>query len=112
MLRFDLLGGGAIGAVPAGATAFVHRDSMFNISIIAQWVRDDEAEANLRWTDGLMDALRPHLSGQVYQNYADEDLDDWAGAYYGANYPRLQEIKRRYDPTDFFHRPQSIRLPE
>ena len=112
MLRFDLLGGGAIGAVPADATAFVHRDSMFNISIIAQWVRDDETAANLRWTEGLMDALRPHLSGEVYQNYADEDLDDWAGAYYGVNYPRLQQVKRRYDPTDFFHRPQSIRLPD
>jgi FAD/FMN-containing dehydrogenase len=112
MLRFDLLGGGAIGAVPADATAFVHRDSMFNISIIAQWVRDEDTAANLRWTEELMDALRPHLSGEVYQNYADEDLDDWAGAYYGANYPRLQQVKRRYDPTDFFHRPQSIRLPD
>jgi DNA-binding transcriptional ArsR family regulator len=52
MLRFDLLGGGAIGAVARDATAFVHRDAMFNISIIAQWVRDDETEANLRWVDG------------------------------------------------------------
>ena len=111
MLRFDLLGGGAIGAIPKDATAFVHRDAMFNISIIAQWVRDDETEANLRWVDELQSALRPHLSGEVYQNYADEELADWATAYYGANYPRLQQVKLRYDPTDFFHRPQSIRLP-
>ena len=109
MARFDLLGGGAIGAVPADATAFVHRSSMFNISIIAQWVRDDETEANLRWTDEFVAALEPYLSGEVYQNYADEELDDWPAAYYGANYPRLRQVKQRYDPTDFFHHRQSIR---
>lgn len=108
MCRFDLLGGGAIGAVPAEATAFVHRSSLFNISIIAQWVRDAETEANLYWTDELMSALRPHLSGEVYQNYADEQLDDWPAAYYGANYERLQRVKRAYDPDNFFSHPQSI----
>ena len=111
MARFDLLGGGAIGRVPADATAFVHRSSMFNISIIAQWVGDDERDANQRWTDDLMTSLAPHLSGEVYQNYADEQLDDWPAAYYGANYPRLRQVKQRYDPTDFFRHPQSIRPP-
>jgi FAD/FMN-containing dehydrogenase len=111
MARFDLLGGGAIGAVPADATAYVHRSSMFNISIIAHWARDDETDANLRWTNDFQAALRPYLSGEVYQNYADEELDDWPRAYYGANYPRLQRVKHRYDPNDVFHHPQSIRLP-
>ena len=109
MCRFDLLGGGAIAAVPPDATAFAHRSSLFNISIIAQWVRDEEAEANLCWTDDLMAALGPHLSGEVYQNYADEQLEDWQHAYYGANYGRLQRVKAAYDPDDFFRQPQSVR---
>lgn len=112
MARFDLLGGGAIGAVAPDATAFVHRSRLFNISIIAQWERDEEAEANLAWTNALQDALTPYLSGEAYQNYADADLSDWAGAYYGANYPRLQTIKQRYDPADVFAHPQSIGLPQ
>ncbi len=111
MARFDLLGGGAVARVPVGATAFVHRAALFNISIISLWVHDRETEANLTWTDQLAGALRPYLSGEVYQNYADEDLVDWPTAYYGANYPRLQEVKRRYDPGDVFHHGQSIRLP-
>jgi FAD/FMN-containing dehydrogenase len=49
--------------------------------------------------------------GEVHQNYADSDLTDWPEAYYGANYPRLWQVKQRYDPDDFFHHPQSIRLP-
>jgi FAD/FMN-containing dehydrogenase len=111
MARFDLLGGGAIGRVPASATAFAHRDAVFNISAIALWEAEEETAANVAWADDLKAALTPHLSGAVYPNYADEDLLDWTAAYYGANYARLQEVKRRYDPDDFLHHPQSVRLP-
>ncbi|HEY3006816.1 MAG TPA: FAD-binding oxidoreductase [Micromonosporaceae bacterium] len=111
MARFDLLGGGAIAHVPADATAFVHRSSLFYISIISLWERDDETDANVAWADDLAASLRPYLNGEVYQNYADEDLRDWPSAYYGANYARLQQVKKRYDQTDFFRHPQSIRLP-
>lgn len=111
MARFDLLGGGAVARVPADATAFVHRDAVFNVSAIALWERDDETAANVAWADDLKATLAPHLSGEVYQNYADEDLADWEAAYYGANYARLQQVKGRYDPDDVFAHPQSVRLP-
>jgi FAD/FMN-containing dehydrogenase len=111
MARFDLLGGGAIAGVPADATAFTHRASLFYISIISLWERYEETEANLAWADEFKAALGPFLTGEVYQNYADEDLVDWPAAYYGANYPRLQQVKQRYDPADVFHHRQSIRLP-
>jgi FAD/FMN-containing dehydrogenase len=111
MARFDLLGGGAIGRVPADHTAFVHRDPLFYISVISLWERDEDTAANVDWADGLAGALRPHLTGEVYQNYADGERLDWHAAYYGANYPGLQTVKQAYDPTDFFHHEQSIRLP-
>jgi len=111
MARFDLLGGGAIGRVPADATAFVHRSALFAVSVIALWEGDDDADACMAWADGYEDALREHLSGEVYQNYAQADLADWPAAYHGANYARLRQVKRRYDPDDAFHHPQSIRLP-
>jgi Berberine and berberine like len=108
MARFDLLGGGGIARVPASATAFAHRSSLFYISAIALWERDEEAEVNVTWVDELKEDLQPYLTGEVYQIYSDEDLTDWPGAYYGANYPRLRHVKRRYDPTDFFRHGQSI----
>ncbi|GAA3205536.1 FAD-binding oxidoreductase [Dactylosporangium siamense] len=111
MVRFDLLGGGAIGRVAPDATAFVHRAPVHYISVIAQWQGDEETDANVTWIDDFVEQLAPHLTGEVYQNYASRDLTDWAGAYYGANYPRLQQVKLRYDPDDVFSTPQSIRLP-
>jgi FAD/FMN-containing dehydrogenase len=110
MIRFDLLGGGAVAQVPRDATAFVHRTSLFYASIISLWERDSQTDANLAWTDEIAAAVRPFLTGEVYQNYADEDLQDWSAAYYGANYPRLQDVKSRYDSSDFFHHKQSVRL--
>ncbi|MFI5909602.1 FAD-binding oxidoreductase [Dactylosporangium sp. NPDC051541] len=111
MVRFDLLAGGAVKRVPKDATAFVHRDALHYASIIAQWSGEEETEANVAWVDDFHEALRPHLTGEVYQNYADRELRDWAAAYYGANYPRLRQIKAKYDPQDVFHHPQSVRLP-
>ncbi|GAA1512811.1 FAD-binding oxidoreductase [Dactylosporangium maewongense] len=111
MVRFDLLGGGEIGRVTPDATAFVHRAPLHYISVIAQWQRDEDTDRNVAWIDGFLERLSPHLTGEVYQNYASRDLTDWAGAYYGANYPRLQQVKLRYDPEDVFSTPQSIKLP-
>jgi FAD/FMN-containing dehydrogenase len=111
MVRFDLLAGGAVARVPPGATAFVHRSAVHYVSVISLWQRDEDTAANVAWADDLAGALRPHLTGEVYQNYADTGLADWASAYYGANYPRLRQVKARYDPDDFFHHAQSIRLP-
>jgi FAD/FMN-containing dehydrogenase len=110
MIRFDLLAGGAVARVPADATAFVHRSALHYVSVISLWQEDSAGAANVAWADGLAGALGPHLTGEVYQNYADTGLADWATAYYGANYPRLQQVKRRYDADDFFRHEQSIRL--
>jgi FAD/FMN-containing dehydrogenase len=49
-------------------------------------------------------------SGRVFQNFADPDLAHWAEAYYGPNYPRLVQIKARYDPSNLFQFQQSLPL--
>ncbi|MFJ3304699.1 BBE domain-containing protein [Streptomyces sp. NPDC086549] len=45
---------------------------------------------------------------QAYQNFPDPTLKNWREAYYGTNYPRLVDVKRKYDPTGFFDYPQAI----
>ena len=46
-----------------------------------------------------------------YRNYDDTTLKDWQFKYYGRNYPRLQQVKKKYDPDDVFRYSQSVRLP-
>ena len=112
MCRFDLLGKGVIEKVPPTATAYVHRNTPFYISLLSLWEDPRHDDRNRRWIDEFHQDLAPFFNGRVYQNYVDLELEDWPEAYYGENYPRLQQIKRLYDPQNLFRHPQSIRLPD
>jgi FAD/FMN-containing dehydrogenase len=96
--------GGAINRVPKAATAFVHRDSLFSI----QYTSGGDNSSST-WLANLYAQMRPHVSGFAYQNYIDPNLRTWPHAYYGANLPRLEAIKRKVDPHGFFRFRQSIR---
>jgi FAD/FMN-containing dehydrogenase len=98
--------GGQINKVPAGATAFAHRNMLFSM----QYYASPGSGSNLAALNRYYQSLRPYVSGFAYVNYIDPALPNWAHAYYGANYPRLVSIKKKYDPHNFFHFQQSIRL--
>lgn len=105
--------GGAINRVPASATAFVHRSPRCGMLINGTFpdaAPASAADANRAWVDDLGSAMAPYVDGEAYQNYIDPRRADWAQAYYGANLPRLRQVKRRYDPDDTFRFAQSIPL--
>jgi hypothetical protein len=106
--------GGAINRVPASATAFVHRDALYTMQYSANWNTGAPAslvQANQHWLQSAWQSMRPYVSGQAYQNYADPALADYLNAYYGANLSRLEQVKARYDPSNLWRFPQSIPLP-
>jgi FAD/FMN-containing dehydrogenase len=100
--------GGALNRPAADATAFVHRDMLFSLQYLAYFNGAAAGRASRRWINGVWQTLRRHVSGEAYQNYIDPDLDHWQRAYYGANLPRLREIKKQVDPDFRFRFPQAI----
>jgi FAD/FMN-containing dehydrogenase len=111
MIGFQQLHG-AGARVAADATAFPHRydHHVVWISPVAEDVALDEAM--IRWTHECWDALRPHAERAVYVNALDDGAAEGESRVreaYGANYPRLQALKRAMDPTNFFHQNSNIR---
>lgn len=93
--------GGAVALVPRDATAFPHRDALYSVQMSTVWNASSSPQtvtANADWIRGLERELRPHLGPGCYYNYADEDLEDWAHAYWLENLPRLRSVKRAVDP--------------
>ena len=99
--------GGAISRVPEDATAFGHRDSKFTVYIFAIWPDPADDDRHVAWARAFHNALRPHMNG-IYVNEmgTDERVHE---AYSAATYARLVEVKRTYDPTNFFRMNQNIK---
>ena len=105
--------GGRIAEVADDATALPHRQARFLAQEFVTFrtpVSDAITAANRRWLDELWRGLRTAASGFAYINYIDPELPGWLGAYYGANLPRLVEVKRAYDPNNAFRSPQGVPL--
>ena len=101
--------GGAASRVGVGDTAFAPRQPQFDVGIMAQWTDPAEAAEHTAWTRALYDAVQPRSSGGVLLNFlSEQESPDAIRAAFGANYPRLREIKRKYDPTNFFRVNQNI----
>jgi FAD/FMN-containing dehydrogenase len=103
--------GGAYNHRPPDATAFVHRDQLFQLKHAVVVGPDappaDQAAAHRAVTRSWA-SVHPWGSGRVFQNFADPDLEHWAQAYYGPNYDRLVRVKARYDPANLFRFQQSL----
>lgn len=110
---FDAFGG-ALNRVRPDATAFVHRDALFDAQYSTSWnyPGSPRGVANQHaWLRSYYASVHPHASGQAYQNYVDPDLTNWRQAYYGANYPQLSVVKGKYDRKMLFNFPQAITPP-
>jgi hypothetical protein len=103
--------GGVINQVGAGDTAFVHRSAVtcaqYSITYAGAPPSQSQTSTAAEWLDHLQQAFAPASQGS-YQNYIDPTLTNWQQAYYGSNLPRLQQVKRKYDPDQVFHFAQSI----
>ncbi|MFD9379829.1 FAD-binding oxidoreductase [Streptomyces sp. NPDC059999] len=100
---------GAAARVGKDDTAWAYRDAVW--SGVIGGIDPDPANAELirQWAVDYWEELRPHSMGGTYVNFigAGEDQDR-VRATYRDHYDRLAEIKRTYDPDNFFHANQNI----
>jgi FAD/FMN-containing dehydrogenase len=100
--------GGAYGRVPAGATAFAHRDRpiMANVATLFQDLGDRATHAD--WVTGLAAELSGGDDAGAVGFLADEGPARVRAAYPGATWDRLAAIKAEYDPDNVFRLNQNI----
>ncbi|MGX1134222.1 hypothetical protein RKD49_006412 [Streptomyces glaucescens] len=122
--------GGKVNTVAPGATATVQRDAVLKVVYSGGvWQSEDRDEAAIAWmrrfyrdvyagTGGV--PVPDDVNAGAYIGYPDADLADpawntsgvpWSTIYYGANYPRLRQVKGRYDPRNVFRHALSVELP-
>jgi aclacinomycin oxidase len=119
--------GGRINSTPSDATASAQRDAILDIACNTGWLDPGDEAKNLAWVRAFYrhlfaDSGGVPVPGERYAgtfiNHPDTDLADpalntsgipWHTLYYQNNYPRLQRIKARWDPTDVFRHALSVR---
>jgi FAD/FMN-containing dehydrogenase len=101
---------GAASRIAPTATAFPHRQSPINFLLLGSWDRPEETQQGMRWVNEFWQDMQPAVANRVYVNYlGDDETADRVQAAYGENYSRLQDVKKKYDPSNFFRMNQNIR---
>jgi hypothetical protein len=120
--------GGQVNAVPGNATASAQREAVFKMCFQTFWPDAADDDFHLDWLRGLYGEFFAETGGVpvpgpsadgCYINYPDVDMSDpafntsgvpWSTLYYKDNYPRLQRVKRAWDPTNFFRHHMSVEV--
>jgi hypothetical protein len=73
------------------------------VVIISQWADRRLDDPCTKWCRDVFESLKTFLRPLRYVNYLGADEDDQLALAYGPNTGRLGELKRKYDPDNFFH---------
>ncbi|MBN8582046.1 MAG: FAD-binding oxidoreductase [Anaerolineae bacterium] len=100
--------GGAMGRVPADATAFAHRGSKIMANLAALYTNPEEKDHHEAWVSKYEKDLRQSDKGAYVNFLGAVDKKQVRTAYPGGTWKKLSEIKKKYDPTNLFHLNQNI----
>jgi FAD/FMN-containing dehydrogenase len=99
---------GAASRVPAAETAFGLRRVHYSINIMPAWSDPALGEKCIAWARGLSAELEKFGASDSYVNYLGDEGAAAVRASYGVNFDRLQQLKKKYDPENFFSANQNI----
>jgi FAD/FMN-containing dehydrogenase len=93
--------GGAIGRVPVDATAFPHRKALAAMMVLTSWPLDTDGSPHMDYLRDYWSTIEPRTDGYYTVDSANESSKVRHGNYQG-NFPRLLEVKKKYDPDNLF----------
>ena len=100
--------GGAVGHVGEDETAFTGRNAGFTYNIGGCTEASEGFDAEREWARSFWSALEPWHDG-VYVNFLGDEGPERVRQSYGPEkYDRLQALKQKYDPDNFFRINQNI----
>ena len=100
---------GAPNRIAPNAMAYGHRDARFVLNVHGRWDEAKDDPKCIGWAREFFKASAPFASAGAYVNFMTGEEGDRVAAAYGANYDRLVQIKKRYDPDNIFHLNQNIK---
>lgn len=101
---------GAATRVPVNDTAFPHRSQGYNFLVLCEWIEQADNDRCIAWARETYAQMEPFFASGRYVNYlGDDETGEPVAAAYGPNYRRLQQLKAKYDPKNFFRMNQNIR---
>ncbi len=89
-------------------TAFSYREAQWAEVIVGVDPNPANNEKTIAWAREYWEALHPYSAGGAYVNMMMEEGQERIRASYRDNYKRLTEVKKKYDPTNFFRINQNI----
>jgi hypothetical protein len=101
--------GGAINAYPAESSAFIHRNVAFSAFLDVFWYYETDKPAAEKFLTDWCTLMDRFSNGHIYQNYPSPDVPDYRSNYFGAAFPALLAVKRKYDPHTTFTFEQAIK---
>ncbi len=110
MYQMNTLGGNIANPHFEKTSCYPHRAYNFIAELQTYWYALGKGEKLKKVSLEVLEILNKNGITAQYVNYCSLDFKNWETAYYGANYTKLQSIKKKYDTNNAIHHPQSIKI--
>lgn len=101
--------GGALNQLAPDHSPVGNRDARYVLNIAGSWEKAEQDGENLKWARDAWNDLKQFSTGGNYINFLTEDESpERIAAALGAGAGRLAEVKRKWDPGNFFRTNRNI----
>lgn len=107
--QVNTLGGRINAAELESTSAYAHRALPFLSELQAYWEKPETETKLVETFEEIQSIIKKNGITAQYVNYPDLNFENWQEAYYGKNYERLQQVKKKFDPDNNIRHEQSIK---